>query len=108
MTEFVILIDGADGGKFTVRAVAADLVGLWDSEQRCAIRPCSVDIEQLIPYRYRRAFKRTTGRFWYDDAARFDGGKVVGGSVPYLTLENSRGKYMATLYALPVTGESVA
>lgn len=98
-SEYTILIGGPNGGKLIARAVNADIVGLYDERDGTITRPCGVDIGELLPYRYRKAFKRSSGRFWHDATARItaDGKTTV---PPYLTLYYATGAHMATLYAI--------
>lgn len=105
MSDFMILCSGASGPKFIVRGVRSDLVGIWHCEERDIIRPNDCDIAALIPYKWRKAFARSNGRFWYHDRARIEGGKIVGGDAPHLELRGYRGEYLTTLYAIPSQGK---
>ena len=98
-SEYTVLIGGENGGKITVRAVTADTVGLYDERDETITRPCNVDLAALLPYRMRKAFNRSSGRFWYDKTARItrDGRTTA---TPYLALHYATGAHMATLYAI--------
>lgn len=102
-SEYTICVNGARYGcKFTVRAVSAEIAGLYDERDGTINRPCDVDIVQLMPKRLRKAFDRSSKRFWHDARARIDAsGRLVGGNCPYLELTDYRGRYLATLYAIP-------
>ena len=97
-SEYTII--GHNMHKFTVQAIDAEITGLYDSRDGTITRPCTVDISQLIPWRYRRAFNRTNGRFWYNEAARIGLDGVTTEQLPYLPLYDARGKHMTTLYAI--------
>lgn len=101
-SEYMILTNSTPGAKFIVRAVSAEITGLWDKRDSTLTRPSEVDIAALIPAHLRKAFKRSNGRFWYDDASFVDMTGKLHGSAPYLELRGYRGKYLATLYAIPV------
>jgi len=98
-SEYVIL---AGEYKLTVRAVDAFITGTYDKRDGTITRPFDADIAALLPYRYRKAFARTNGMFWHDDATHIDAsGRMVGGNPPYLALFNYRGAHMVTLCAIP-------
>ena len=99
--NFVILINGAEGGKITVPAIPAEAVGIYNADLAEFFRPDCEQIGRALPYRLRRSFERTSGRFWFDKAAHIDGGRLTGGYPPYLELRGYRGRYLATLYAIP-------
>lgn len=95
-SEYTIL--GPDF-KFIVRSVNAEITGLYDERDSTLTRPDCTDIAQLIPYKYRKAFARTTGRFWHHDRARVTiEGKTT--HCPYLPLYGYRGRHLVTLYAI--------
>lgn len=97
MTEFRIIWDT---GAITVPAVQAAIVGLWSDEEKRSLMPDVTECARLLPYKWRKAFNRKNGRFWYDDRARITNGKITGGDVPHLDLRDYRGRHMVTLYAL--------
>ena len=87
-------------GKPSVRATPATVVGLYDEKAREIWAPDRAAIREALPHQWRRAFDRQGGNFWHDRDARMtaDGFK---GRAPYLTLRGSRGRTLATLYAIP-------
>lgn len=100
-SEYTILINGERyGGKVVVRAIDAEITGLYDERDKTITRPADYDIEKLLPYKLRKAFARSTGRFWFDDASRIDSNGRTVGNCPHLSLYGARGKYLATLYAI--------
>jgi hypothetical protein len=59
--------------------------------------PNFAEVREALPHYYRAAFDRTGAQYW------FDANKPL---VPcHLTLRNSRGKYLNTLYAIPYNFE---
>lgn len=102
-SEYTILINGESGCKFIVRATSAIVAGLYDKRDSTFTKPDTTDIAEKIPYRWKRAFIRAgLSPFWFEDSAYINQqGRVICGNLPYATLYNSRGKYMATLTAIP-------
>lgn len=98
MTEFRIIWPESKG--IIVRAVEPVIVGIWSDDEKRFLMPDTVDCERLLPYKWRKAFKRKNGRFWYHDKARIRDGQITGGDVPHMTLTDYRGRHMVTLYAL--------
>lgn len=88
-------------GRITVRAVTADLAGTYDDRDGTITRPCDVDIAELLPKRWRKAFALSSGRFWHDTNGRIDASGRMIGRAPYLELRGYRGKHLATLYYIP-------
>jgi len=86
-------------GKPCVRSVEPAFAGLYDETSGRILAPDHDAVREALPHYWRKAFDRG-GRFWYDRNARMtpDGLK---GSAPYLTLRGSRGRILATLYAIP-------
>lgn len=99
--DFCIQANNGKIDKRIVPGVAATVAGVWNEIDKRMEKPCAYTTRQMIPYRYRKAFDRQGGNFWFDDANRWNGEKVTGG-IPYLTLYDCRGKYLFTLYAFPV------
>lgn len=106
--EFCIQANNGKIGKRIVPATQAIVAGIWNEIDKRLEKPCAYTIRQMIPYRYRKAFDRQGGNFWFDDSNRWNGQKVTG-NIPYLTLYDCRGKYLCNLLAFPVqlAGESV-
>lgn len=100
-SEYTILINGTRyGGKIIVRAIDAIITGLYDERDNTITMPAHYDIEKLLPYKLRKAFDRTGGHFWFDDASRINSNGRTVGNCPHLPLYGARGKYLATLYAI--------
>jgi len=102
-SEWTILINGANGGKFTVRSISPMIGGTYDRRDKTFNAPCPSDIAQLIPYRLRAAFARN-GTFWRGKDSDITSDGKLTGIAPYCTLYGYRGKYLATLYAIPAEG----
>nr|GAT42304.1 predicted protein [Mycena chlorophos] len=95
---------GIKAFKFRVPAVRAELIGTYDTSQKELFRPDIEAIAAALPHWARKAFQRHGGRFWHHDGPEtyFDGEKFHG-RTPHIALDDSRGGYMLTLYALPVS-----
>jgi hypothetical protein len=71
------------------------LGGIWDSEARLVCVPSNPDIRDGLPYRWRKAFDRSGGTFWFPKSGK------AWPAAPYCILRNARGGWLATLYAIP-------
>lgn len=82
-------------GKPCVRATADFLgvAGHFCAETCDIVRPDMAAIRECLPHYYRAAFDRA-GSFWFPRD---------GNAAAYMTLRDSRGKYLNTLYATPYT-----
>jgi len=94
--EFVIHYGANDSAaKFRVPAVPGHLAGIWDSEARLVCVPSNPAVRAGLPYRWRKAFDRSGGTFWFPKSGK------AWPAAPYCTLRNARGRHLATLYAIP-------
>lgn len=82
-------------GKPCVKAVRAKLAGNLCPETGEIVRPDTQAVREALPHYYRAAFDRAIG-FWFRSVPGGDCFKPA-----YVTLRNSRGKYLNTLYAIP-------
>lgn len=95
--EYSIHLSRAPGNwqKRRVPAVQAMLVGHYENGN--AYKPDREAVRAALPAMYRKAFDRD-GAFWYDND---DNTKAA-----YSTLHDARGRYLNTIYAIPVWSET--
>ena len=72
-------------------AIPADICGHWHNGQ--CWRPDAVAIEKALPYRWRKAWKRCGGNFWFESRNNT--------AAAYANIYSTRGKHLATVYAVP-------
>jgi hypothetical protein len=88
----------------SVRGVeSATGTGVYHPIQKRSFVPDMAAVRECLPHYWRKAFDRSGGQFWMDSRGRFaaDEHRRYTGNVPYLRLNDSRGKYLATIYATP-------
>ena len=94
--EFVIHYGANDSAaKFRVPAKPGVIAGIWDSEAREIYVPELSAVRAGLPYRWRKAFDRSGGTFWFPKSGK------AWPAAPYCTLRNARGRHLVTLYAIP-------
>ena len=76
--------------KGPVKAAPAAYAGHLCAETKDIVKPDPDAVRACLPACYRKAWDRSGGTFWYG-----------AGRTPHLTLRNSRGKFLNTLYAIP-------
>lgn len=105
--EFCVQSNNGKVGKFIVPGIAGVYAGVWNEIDKRIEVPCAYTIRQMIPFRYRKAFDRAGGSFWFDSTSRWNGYKITG-EIPHKSLYDRRGKYLCTLYAfaVPIAKES--
>lgn len=81
--------------KGPVASLPSVYAGRWSSAERDLVRPDPDAIRACLPYRYRAAWDRTGGSLWHPDS------HVTGWGASHVTLHDSRGKVLNTLYAVP-------
>lgn len=86
-------IHSGQNAKFFVPAKRATLHGYWNEAERESYIPTAAAVRAGLPYRWRKAFDRSGGNFWFPQNKR-DG-------APFLTLRDYRGVYLTTVYAIP-------
>lgn len=97
---WTICPNGPRGQKFTVPSAQATIAGHWHAPSGKLLMPDPDAIAKALPYRWRAAFARSSGRFWFNDPTSNKPQKRS--SAPYLTLYSWDGKRaLVTLYALP-------
>lgn len=80
-------ITGEDIKGFAVDSVEAGMIGCYRDGK--PYRPNNEAVRAALPYRYRRAFDRAHGAWWFN------------GDSAHVALRGYRGNYMVTLYANP-------
>jgi hypothetical protein len=98
--RYSIHITGRNAPKFTVPAKRAVLAGDWDETAGEIVTPDRAAIRDRLPTRWRKAFDRG-GSFWHDKACRFNGFAFTG-NPPHMSVADSRGRPLFTVYALPM------
>lgn len=78
--------------KSNVPAVEAGVIGHYDAGVPYA--PSMADLRLALPYCYRKALDRSGGSFWFDGNSN--------DKPAYLTLRDARGRFLNTVYAIPV------
>lgn len=90
--QFLMLINGPQGGKATVNAIEnRGLCAYWHGGKN--YKPCTDEARQALPYRWRKAFDRATLWTREDSARRFQ--------CIFATLNDRKGRYLATVYFQP-------
>ena len=80
-------------GKPSVRTYPAPAITGHRDPDGDIVVPHYNEVRLALPAQYRKAFDRSGAQFWYDKH---------GGFTPcHLTLRDSRGRYLNTLYATP-------
>jgi hypothetical protein len=96
--EYLLLWSGEARGMRKARIPAFEsngLAGHWRDGKLWI--PDAAAIRAALPFRYRAAFDRACGVFWFDKR-----GKDFPAS---MHLNSSRGKWLVTLYLQPLKGE---
>lgn len=104
--QFSIHISVARGttpAKFNVPSVRAVIAGVWSDPDKDILRPDRIALLDAIPARFRKALSRAGEMFWYSDSVSWNGTRMTG-QTPYCTLYDARGKWLATIYAIPCAG----
>lgn len=78
-------------GKPFVPAVPAAFSGHLDPENGDIVKPDAAAVRSALPHYWRKAFDRA-GSFWFP---------MDGDGTGRITLHDSRGRYCATVYAIP-------
>lgn len=86
-------------GKPSIKPVQASLAGIWDSKAQKLVKPCPESVRAALPHYYRKAFDRSGGNFWFNKNELDVTYERT--SAPHLTLRDSRGRYLNTIYAIP-------
>lgn len=104
-TLYDVRVCPGEGTKWThclcVHPIRADLAGHLDPITSELIRPDDAALREALPHYWRKAFDRTRGRFWFPDTG--DANRLAS-----LTLRDTRGRTIASLYAQPYVYPSTA
>lgn len=83
-------------GKPSVHCVPSQgMLGNLCPETRAIVKPDSDAVREALPHYYRKAFDRANNAWWFTQGEVF---KPI-----YMTLNDSRGHRLNTLYAIPYT-----
>lgn len=76
--------------------------GVYDPATDSCLIADAAAVRECLPHYWRKAFDRAClrGGFWYDQASEMRDGRHHG-ATPFLTLRDTRGVFLATVYAIP-------
>jgi hypothetical protein len=109
--SFALIINGDDAPTPAPRCAVADCAtgaGVYHVASGRILRPDYETFRAALPSRLRRYVTREREPFpslWFDKRARFEHGRTAP-ALPYFTIRNARGDYVATVYAALVEGEA--
>lgn len=75
-----------------VKAVRAAYAGHWRKAENDIVKPDMAAVRECLPHYYRKAFDRAGGSAWFPSDSD---------SPAYVTLWDSRGRYLNTVYLQP-------
>lgn len=108
---FALIINGDDAPTPAPRCAVADCdtgAGVYHVASGRILRPDYETFRAALPPRLRRYMTRERVPFpslWFRKGTRFEHGRT-GPALPYMTIRDARGDYVATVYAALVEGDA--
>lgn len=99
---FEVLTTRANRKLGSVRSVEGITAGVYHPIQQRTFAADLAAVRECLPHYWRKAWDRAAGP-WYERGGRFasDYGRRFIGRTPFVTLRDSRGVYLTTIYLLP-------